>query len=116
MGDPFTGEPEPFDVTVTASVLEQRSDGWGLSATLENGTGAEGGEVQLHVTDSARRSYGLAACVEEFERWLNATLGPEYRLGAAFAMSAHGPFTVVAGAETGPVVLPPAPAAEGIAA
>lgn len=117
VADPSIGEPGPLDVTVTTRVVQNAADRWILVATLENGTGAEGGEVELHITNSARSSYGLEACVVEFERWLNSTLGPEYRLGAALAMAAHGAFTVVASAGTGPyVVLPPTAAAGELAA
>jgi hypothetical protein len=116
VADLFPGEPGPLDVTATARIVQNAPDRWILMVTLENGTGAEGGEVELHVAGSAR-SYGLEVCIDEFERWLNSTLGPEYRLGAALAMAAHGAFTVVASAETGPyVVLPPTAAADELAA
>ena len=96
MSDPFTGEPDPFDVTVTASVVGRAIDGIVLSATLENGTEADGGEVELRVPDSATQAYGLEACVAELERFLNSTLRPEFRLDAALAMGASGAFTIVA--------------------
>jgi len=95
-------------VTVTASVVAERQDGAIVSATVENGTDAEGGEVELRITDSARRAYGLQACVTEFERFVNSTLRPEFRLGAALAMGEHGPFTIVTTPGTGPRVIAPA--------
>jgi hypothetical protein len=117
MSDPFTGEPDPFDVTVTASVVAQGDGGAVLSATLENGTEADGGEVELRVPDSARRAYGLEACVEEFERFLNATMRPEFRLDAALAMGACGPFTIVVAPGLGPRVVAAAmPGSDDLAA
>jgi hypothetical protein len=108
MSNPFGGELAPFDVTVTATVREHGRDGWTLSATLENGTEAEGGEVELYVTDAARAAFGLNRCVDEFELWVNSTLRPEYRLDAALAMGAHGPFAVVSGPANQPyIVIPP---------
>lgn len=107
MGELFRGEPDPFDVTVTANVSAFRLDNCIVSAILENGMDAEGGDVELCVTDTARNSYGLDACIDAFERWLNATLRPEYRLDAALAMSQHGVFSVVATPDAGPYVLPP---------
>jgi hypothetical protein len=107
MGELFRGEPDPFDVTVTASVSGYRLDNCIVSVILENGMDAEGGDVELCITDTARNAYGLDACIDEFERWLNATLRPEYRLDAALAMSQHGAFSVVATPTAGPSVLPP---------
>lgn len=107
MGELFRGEPNPFDVTVTASVSGYRLENCIVSVILENGMDAEGGDVELCVTDTARTSYGLDACVDAFERWLNATLRPEYRLDAAVAMSQHGAFSVVATPDAGPYVVPP---------
>jgi hypothetical protein len=106
MGE-LPAEPNPFDVTVTASVSGFRPDSWMVKAILENGMDAGGGEVELCVTDAARSLYGLDACIDAFERWLNSTLRPEYRLDAALAMSEHGAFAVVATPDAGPYVLPP---------
>src|SRR5688572_6208782 len=95
MSDPFTGEPNPFEVTVTASVVGERGDSVIVSATVENGTQADGGEVELRVSASAMSAYGINRCVDAFERFLNSTLRPEFRLGAALAMGEHGAFMVV---------------------
>jgi len=117
MANPFGGELQPFVVTVTATLREHRGDSWIMSATLENGTEAHGGEVELHVADTARAAYGLGTCVDEFERWVNSTLRPEYRLDAALAMGAEGPFAVVAGPAHRPyVVIPPARGSSALAA
>jgi hypothetical protein len=116
MGD-LSVEPNPFDVTVTASVSGFRLDNCILSVILENGMDADGGDVELCITDMARNSYGLDACIDAFERWLNATLRPEYRLDAALAMSEHGAFSVVATPNAGPhVVPPPVPGVSDLAA
>jgi hypothetical protein len=114
MSNPFVDGADPFDITVTASRGGDRAGGWSLIAILENGTADEGGEVELLVTDSAKRAYGLGACVDEFERYLNTTLGREYRLAAALAMGEQGGFTVISTAD-GPSVLSP-PAASDLAA
>ena len=115
--EPFTGEPDPFDVTVTPSIPARSGDAWVMSATLENGADSDGGEVELRISDTARSAHGLGACIDEFEHWLNSTLRPEYRLGAAIAMAAQGAFTVVAAPGMRPRVLaPPAPGATGLAA
>lgn len=101
-------ESDPHEVYVTAGAAERRGERWIIAATLECDADRGGGEVELRISESARCAYGLAACVGEFERWLNATLGREYRLDAALAMGARGPFGVVTSANAGPtVVLPP---------
>jgi hypothetical protein len=72
--------------------------------------------VGLCIADSARRSYGFEACVAEFERFLNSTLGPGFRLAAALAMGRQGRFIVTTD-ETGPYVIAPArPSAQDLAA
>ena len=108
MSDRFPGELDPFEVTVTASVVAERNDSVVMRATVENGTGAEGGEVRVCVTDTARYAYGLEGCVAELERFLNSTLRPEFRLDAALAMGEQGAFSVVATPDTGPRVVIPA--------
>lgn len=105
MSDSFIGEPHPFEVTVTASVVAERDGSVVMSATLEDGTGADGGEVELRVTSPARSAYGLRACVGEFERFINSTLRPEFRLGAALAMGRDGAFTIVPTPTSGPRVI-----------
>jgi hypothetical protein len=107
MSNPFGDGADPFDVTVTATGAEERGDGWLLTAVLETGVGEDGGEVEVLVTASARAAYGLAACVDELERYLNATLDRGYRLDAALAMGGQGAFRVAATAGAGPYVLPP---------
>lgn len=117
MWDLRENESDPHEIYVTAGAVERRGERWIVGATLECDADPAGGEVELRVSESARCAYGLAACVDEFERWLNATLGREYRLDAALAMAAHGPFAVVTTADAGPtVVLPPDRAATRLAA
>ena len=108
MDDPFTDELDPFEVTVTPSVVTKSADSWMMNATVENGTDADGGEIRLRVTDSARCAYGIQICVSEFERFLNSTLRPEFRLDAALAMGADGVFTIATTPGAGPRVTPPA--------
>ena len=116
MAEALFREPDPFDITVTATAVTRAAAGFAVLATVENGTGADGCDVELRVTSSAERAYGLAGCVLALERFLNATLRPEFRLGAALAMSADGPF-IVGTDPAGPRVLPPAaPAARDLAA
>lgn len=101
-------ESDPHAIYVTAKLVAHRGESWLMSATLECDAERDGGDVALHVTDRAERDYGLAACVNEFERWVNTTLEREYRLGAVLAMAQDGPFYVVATAGEGPsVLLPP---------
>ena len=108
MSDRGLDEIHPFEVTATASLKGRRGEGWVMHVILENGAEADGGDVELLVTDVAKRSYGLSTCVDEFERWLNATFRPEYRLDAAVAMAEAGAFVIDATPVTGPqVVLPP---------
>lgn len=108
MRELFFGELDPYELTVAADVVGEHSDSTIIRATVENGTGAEGGEVDLHVTWAARSAHGLQACVTEFERFLNSTLRPEFRLEAALSMAEQGAFMVHAGRETGPRVIAPA--------
>jgi hypothetical protein len=112
----FAGEPDPFDVTVTATDLGPDGDGRAFRAVLENGTGAEGGEVTLRISDTALASHDLHACLDEFEHWVNATLGREYRLGAVLAMGELGPFRIFPSGETGLYVLAPNPGVSDLAA
>lgn len=108
MWDQQENASDPHEIYVTTGDPRRRGDGWVMSATLECDSHRDGGEVALCVSDTARCAYGFGACVDEFERWLNTTLGREYRLDAALAMAAAGPFFVVAGPAGEPtVVLPP---------
>ncbi len=97
MGDQFSDELDPFEVTVAVSLVGVRRGTTIFRAVLENGTGAEGGDVELEITDSARSTFGVGTCVSEFERWINSALGPDFRLGAALAMAEFGAFRVVRG-------------------
>ena len=116
MAEALFREPDPFDITVTATSVARAADRCVLAATVEDGTGADGCDVEIDVTAAAERAYGLQGCVLAVERFLNATLRPEFRLGAALAMSSGGAF-IVATERAGPRVLPPsAPAARDIAA
>ena len=107
MREPLSRELDPYELTVLASVVAEQRDATVLRATVEDGTGADGGEVELRITKWASSAYGLNACVNEFERFLNAALRPEYRLEAALAMGRAGAFTVVIDPGSGPRVIAP---------
>jgi hypothetical protein len=115
MGRFRTGEPHPYDVTVTAVDLGLEGDGRTFRATLENGTHAEGGDVTLHISGTALAVHDVHACLDEFEDWVNATLGPEYRLGAVLAMGKLGSFRIFSGGNA-PYVLAPKPDVSDLAA
>jgi hypothetical protein len=104
----FSGEPGPLDITVTAEVVGERGDSVILQAVIEDGRAAEGGEIDIQISGSAMRAYGIEACVAELERVLNCTLLPEYRLEAALAVGAQGPFLIVKSDGAGPSVRAPA--------
>jgi hypothetical protein len=108
MSELFTDELDAYELTVAANVVDERSDSTIIRAIVENGTGVEGGEVDLRVSGLASSAYGLQACITAFERFLNSTLRPEFRLGAVLAIAEHGPFTVVTTPEAGPRVIAPA--------
>ncbi len=108
MRELFSGELDPYELTVAADVIGEHSDSTIICATVENGTGAEGGDVEVSVTWAARSAYGLQACVTAFEQFLNSTLRPEFRLEAALSMGEHGAFTVGTGPGAGPRVIAPA--------
>ena len=107
MDDRFTDDLDPFEVTVAASLVAEQGGSTIVSAVLENGTGAEGGEVELEITRPAKVEYGVKACVSEFERWVNSTLGPDFRLGATLAMATYGAFMVVRGQDARPRIIDP---------
>ena len=107
MGDPFNLEPDLFDVTLTVRAVFERGDSLLIEVIAENGTGEDGDELMLQVTNLACNAYGLDSCVAAVERFINSTLRPEFRLDAALAMGAHGPFTVVPSGEPGPRVIAP---------
>jgi hypothetical protein len=104
----FSAEPDPLDITVTAEVVGRRHNSVVLHAVVEDGTGADGGDIEVQVSGSAASSYGLDACIDELESFLNRTLRPAYRLSAALAMGAQGALLVVTTADEGPRVLVPA--------
>jgi hypothetical protein len=106
MGDPFS-DLDPFEVTVAVTLTGESGGSTVLSAVLENGTGHHGGEVELEVTRSARAAYGVRTCIDEFERWINSTLGPDFRLDATLAMARYGAFVVVRGDAAGPRIVDP---------
>jgi len=107
MGDRFTDDLDPFEVTVAASLVAEQGGATIIRAVLENGTSADGGEVEVEITRSARTAYGVSACISEFERWINSTLGPDFRLGATLAMARYGAFTVVRGHDARPRIVDP---------
>jgi hypothetical protein len=108
VGDRLPDEPAPFDVTLAVGAVVEDRDSWLVETIAENGTGEDGGEMRLRVDGAAHRTYGLHACVLEVERFINSTVGPEFRLDAALAMAAQGEFTVVTTLGLGLRVIPPA--------
>jgi len=107
MDDRFADDLDPFEVTVAVRRVAKRGNVTAISAIIENGTGADGGEIELEITRSARSMYGMRACVSEFEEWINATLGPDFRLGATLAMARYGAFMVVRGHDARPRIIDP---------
>ena len=107
MSDSFSGEPDPLDITVTAEIVGKRGDNVILHAVIEDGTAADGGDIEVQISGSAASSYGIDACIDELESVLNRTLRPAYRLGAALAMGAQGAFLIVTSAGAGPRVVAP---------
>ena len=79
-----------------------------VRAIIEDGTAADGGDIDLQISGSAVSAYGLEACVAELESVLNSTLRPEYRLDAALALGAEGAFSIVTSDGAGPRVMSPA--------
>jgi hypothetical protein len=107
----------PWDVSVFPVSIARAAAGVAVTVALENGTGAEGGEVEVLVAESARSAVGVDACLAELERYVNSAVAPEFRLDAALAMAARGPFLVGLDRRGHARVLPPAaPAAGGLAA
>jgi hypothetical protein len=107
MDDAFSREPDPREITVAAQVIGTRGDSVMLQAVIEDGTGADGGDIEVQISRSAASSYGIDACIDELESVLNRTLGPAYRLSAALAMGAQGVFLIVASTNSGPRVVVP---------
>ena len=105
----FTGEPHPLEVTITAEVVGRRGDSVILRAIVEDGTGADGGDIDVEISGSAVSVYGIEACVVELECFLNRTFRPEYRLDAALALGAEGAFSIVTSDGAGPRIMTPAP-------
>jgi len=95
VGNQFPGEPHPLDITVTAQVIGKQGGIMILHAIVEDGTAADGGDFEVHISGSAMSAYGIDACIAELESVLNSTLRPEYRLSAALAMGAQGAFLIV---------------------
>ena len=108
MNDAFSGEPDSLIVTVAAEVVGMRGDSVIIHAIIEDGTAANGGDVEVQISGSAANSYGIDACIDELESVLNRTLRPAYRLSAALAMGAQGAFLIVTTAHAGPRVVVPA--------
>ncbi len=108
MDDAFSAEPDPLDITVTAEIVGNRGDNVILHAVIEDGTAADGGDIEVQISGSAASSYGIDACIDELESVLNRTLRPAYRLSAALAMGAQGAFLIVTSAGAGPRVVVPA--------
>lgn len=106
MDDAFSGELDPHEVTIAAEVIGTRGDSVFLHAIIEDGTAADGGDIEVQISRSAASSYGIGACIDELERVLNGTLRPAYRLSAALAMGAHGVFLIVS-TKAGPRVVVP---------
>lgn len=109
MGSAFADEPGPLDITVTAEVIGWQDDTAIVRAIVEDGTAADGGDVEVQISGPAVSAYGIEACVAELESTLNRTLRPEYRLGAALALGAEGAFSIVTSDDAGPRIMTPAP-------
>ena len=107
MSSAFTDEPDPLDITVTAEVIGRRGDSVIVRAVIEDGTAADGGDIEVQISGSAISVYGIEACVVELECVLNRTLRPEYRLDAALALGAEGAFSIVTSDDAGPRVISP---------
>ena len=107
MSSAFADEPDPLDITVTAEVIGWRGDSVVVRAVVEDGTVADGGDIEVQISGSAMSAYGIEACVAELESVLNRTLRPEFRLGAALAMGAEGAFSIVSSNGAGPRVRTP---------
>jgi len=103
----FTGEPEPEDLKLTAILRGYHADGWLFVGEVSDNTDAAGGEIQFHVSDSARTVHGFQACANAVERYLSNVLPRKVRLAAAVEIAKWGKFSVIATAETGPRVIPP---------
>lgn len=103
----FAGEPDPLEITVTAEVIGKQGDSLILRAIVEDGTAADGGDIEVRISKSAMSAYGMEACIAELESVLNGTLRPEYRLGAALALGAEGAFSIVTSPGAGPWVVTP---------
>ncbi len=101
VSDLFAGEPDPREITVTVDGVERRGDGAILRAIVEDGTAADGGEIEVWIAGPAMSAHGLNACVAELEDFLNRTLRPAYRLDAALAQGANGAYSIVAVAGNG---------------
>ena len=107
MNDAFSAEPDPLGITVVAEVVGTRGDSVILHAVIEDGTAADGGDIEVQISGSAASSYGIDACIDELESVLNRTLRPAFRLSAALAMGAQGTFWIVTTADAGPQVVVP---------
>ena len=108
MSSGFTGEPDPLEITATAEVIGRRGDSVIIRAIIEDGTAADGGDIEVRISGSAMSAYGIEACVAELESVFNRTLRPEYRLDAALALGAEGSFSIVTSDGAGPRVMTPA--------
>src|SRR5687767_8501911 len=107
MSSAFAGEPGPLDITVTAEVIGRRGDSVIIRAIVEDGTAADGGDIEVQISGSAMSAYGVEACIAELESVLNRTLRPEYRLDAALALGGEGSFSIVTSDGAGPRVMTP---------
>lgn len=112
--DPFTGQPDPEDVTLRATVVGPLGDGWDLDGEISDSTDVDSGVIRIRVSDSARAVYGLQACADAIENRLNR-LPAKVRLAAALGLGKYGAYEVVTTADTGPYVIVPEPTVEQIA-
>jgi hypothetical protein len=102
----FTGGPDPRHVTVTVLGERREGDEVAVRVSLVDDTDSEGGELTVRVSGSADTAYGLTACVEELERWINQ-LPEENRLAVVLVMGKSRPFRVNTFPEVGPRVIAP---------
>lgn len=95
MSSAFPGEPDPLEITVTADMVGSQGDSVILRGIVEDGTAADGGDIEVVISGPAASAYGIEACVVELEIFLNRTFRPECRLDAALALGAEGAFSIV---------------------
>ena len=59
MIDPFSAEPDPLGITVTAEIVGKRDDNVVLHAVIEDGTAADGGDIEVQISGRPRARTGF---------------------------------------------------------